>query len=308
MAGKEGRARPAKPWQTGNNIKRSKIPSGPGCEDTGQRLLGGMRGATVPVSGCLEAANNGFGAAVASAAGSWSAKVPSLLLFCLKRLSRHYLPPVAASGEKDESEVRTSRTIQKGVRRRTQSICTAQEEPQCEVWLQLQRAGFTYDGQACSSRPPASPCGNQSTLKVERKVERRLQPKVGRLAHQAAAELGSAGWAKSSREQAPACYTSAGHQANRRETGVALRGDQGSTRSHAARRATRSLAQSTEAAPGLWSEVQKAAKGREGKQPRASRPPAKWVLPAGSSQCTMLNSQRETTAEHSSRTPLALKG
>ena len=35
-------------------------------------------------------------------------------IFCLKRLSRHYLPPVAASGEKDESEVRTSRTVQKG--------------------------------------------------------------------------------------------------------------------------------------------------------------------------------------------------
>ena len=35
------------------------------------------------------------------------------LFFCLLRLSRHYLPPVAASGEKDESEVRTSRAIQK---------------------------------------------------------------------------------------------------------------------------------------------------------------------------------------------------
>ena len=34
--------------------------------------------------------------------------------FGLARLSRHYLPPVAASGEKDESEVRTSRTVQKG--------------------------------------------------------------------------------------------------------------------------------------------------------------------------------------------------
>ena len=34
--------------------------------------------------------------------------------FCLSRLSRHYLPPVAASGEKDESEVRTLRTVQKG--------------------------------------------------------------------------------------------------------------------------------------------------------------------------------------------------
>ena len=28
--------------------------------------------------------------------------------FCLERLSRHYLPPVAASGEKDESGVRTT--------------------------------------------------------------------------------------------------------------------------------------------------------------------------------------------------------
>ena len=33
--------------------------------------------------------------------------------FCLGCLSRHYLPPVAASGEKDESEVRTSRAVQK---------------------------------------------------------------------------------------------------------------------------------------------------------------------------------------------------
>ena len=32
----------------------------------------------------------------------------------LSLLSRHYLPPVAASGEKDESDVRTSRTVQKG--------------------------------------------------------------------------------------------------------------------------------------------------------------------------------------------------
>ena len=38
----------------------------------------------------------------------------SLVLFCLKRLSRHYLLLVAASGEKDESEVRTSRTVQRG--------------------------------------------------------------------------------------------------------------------------------------------------------------------------------------------------
>ena len=35
------------------------------------------------------------------------------ILFCLGRLSRHYLPPVAVSGEKEESEVRTSRAVQK---------------------------------------------------------------------------------------------------------------------------------------------------------------------------------------------------
>ena len=36
------------------------------------------------------------------------------LFFCLLRLSRHYLPPVADYGEKDEREVRRSRTVQKG--------------------------------------------------------------------------------------------------------------------------------------------------------------------------------------------------
>ena len=57
---------------------------------------------------------------------------------------------------------------------------------------------------------------------MELRVEPRLQPKIGRLAHQAAADLGSAGEARSSREQAPAYYTSARHQSSRRETGVAL--------------------------------------------------------------------------------------
>ena len=38
----------------------------------------------------------------------------SRFFFGLERLGRHYLPPVAASGEKDESEVRKSRTVQKG--------------------------------------------------------------------------------------------------------------------------------------------------------------------------------------------------
>ena len=37
-----------------------------------------------------------------------------IVFFCLSRLSRHYLPPVGASGEKDESEVRKSRAVQKG--------------------------------------------------------------------------------------------------------------------------------------------------------------------------------------------------
>ena len=35
------------------------------------------------------------------------------LFFCLTRLSRHYLPPVADYGEKQESEVRKSPTVQK---------------------------------------------------------------------------------------------------------------------------------------------------------------------------------------------------
>ena len=57
---------------------------------------------------------------------------------------------------------------------------------------------------------------------MELKVELRAQPKIGRLAHQAAVVLNSAGWTKSSRKQAPACYTSARHQASRCETDVAL--------------------------------------------------------------------------------------
>ena len=69
-------------------------------------------------------------------------------------------------------------------------------------------------------------------------MELRLQPKIGRLAHPAAVVLSSAGWTKSSREQAPACYTSARHQSNRRETDVALLWDQGSSLAHAAERAT----------------------------------------------------------------------
>ena len=42
---------------------------------------------------------------------SFSPVTPSL--FCLVRLSRHYLPPVADYGEKNESEVRKSPTLEK---------------------------------------------------------------------------------------------------------------------------------------------------------------------------------------------------
>ena len=41
--------------------------------------------------------------------------------------------------------------------------------------------GATYHGQG--DRPPVRPCRNHSALKVELKVELRLQPKIGRLAH-----------------------------------------------------------------------------------------------------------------------------
>ena len=44
----------------------------------------------------------------------------------------------------------------------------------------------------------------QKCLKVELKVELRAQPKIGRLAHQAAVVLNSAGWAKSSHKPQPA--------------------------------------------------------------------------------------------------------
>ena len=39
-----------------------------------------------------------------------------LLFFCLERLSRHYLPPVAASGEKDESKVRSVKSCTEAMR------------------------------------------------------------------------------------------------------------------------------------------------------------------------------------------------
>ena len=63
----------------------------------------------------------------------------------------------------------------------------------------------------------------------------RVQHKVGYRAHQAEVVLNSACWAKRSRKQAPACYTSARQQASRCETGTRLQWDQESALAHAAK-------------------------------------------------------------------------
>ena len=65
------------------------------------------------------------------------------------------------------------------------------------------------------------------------KAVHRVQHKVGCRAHQAEVVLNSACWAKSSRKQAPACYTSARQHA-RCETSTRLHWDQGSALVHAA--------------------------------------------------------------------------
>ena len=67
------------------------------------------------------------------------------------------------------------------------------------------------------------------------KAVRRVQHTVGYRAHRAEVVLDMACWAKSSRKQAPACYTSARPHANRCETGTRLHWDQGSALAHAAR-------------------------------------------------------------------------
>ena len=123
--------------------------------------------------------------------------------FCLSRLSRHYLPPVAPSGEKDESEVRSHDCTERVSE-------TAHSEHLRNARCDCREPDSTYDGQAYGGRPPARPCGGQSALRAEL----RLQPKIGRLALQAAVDLSSA----SSREQAAVYYTSA----DPRETDVAL--------------------------------------------------------------------------------------
>ena len=67
-------------------------------------------------------------------------------------------------------------------------------------------------------------------------------------------DSGSSGRLRSSREQVPAHYTSVRHSANRRETVEALHWDLASSPSQAAKRATHSLAQSTQAVQGLTGE------------------------------------------------------
>ena len=95
----------------------------------------------------------------------------------------------------------------------------------------------------------------------------RLQPKIGRLALQAAVDLSSAGWSRSSREQASAYYTSARHQADRRETDV-------SSLSHAAERATHSLTRSSEVVPRRASEQVRRKRQQAAHRGERRRPPA----------------------------------
>ena len=71
--------------------------------------------------------------------------------FCLKRLSRHYLPPVAASGEKDESE-RNITNCTKRVRRRTQSIRMGTRGHR--AWCIWRGQGALSHGRATGCRPP----------------------------------------------------------------------------------------------------------------------------------------------------------
>ena len=115
-------------------------------------------------------------------------------------------------------------------------------------------------------------------------MEPRLQPKTGGLNLQAAVDAGSAGRSRSSREQVPAYYTSVRHQVNQGETVETLHWDQGSSLAHAAKRASQSLARSTEAVPGRASE-QKAASGPQGQAAGGLQAPGiRGLLPGGRSQ------------------------
>ena len=169
-----------------------------------------------------------------------------MLAFFLTRLSRHYLPPVAASGEKDESEVRTSRLYRRGETALSEHLRSA--EGATKQSADCREQGSTYDGQASGDRPPTRPCGGPTAPGMEL----RLQPKTGGLALQTTVDLGSAGRSRSSREQVPASCTRVRHQTNRRETVEALHWNQGSSQAHAAKRVSHSLTRST--VPGRASE------------------------------------------------------
>ena len=122
-------------------------------------------------------------------------------------------------------------------------------------------------------------------------------------------DLGSAGRSRSSREQAPAYYTSVRHQANRRETGEALHWDQGSSLAHAAKRASHSLTRSTEVMPGRTREQVMAHRGN---WPGACRPPASVgcypQAAAGEHGPTGKSLRQEATACHNSWAPIGFKG
>ena len=111
------------------------------------------------------------------------------------------------------------------------------------------------------------------------KAVHRVQHKVGCRAHQAEVVLNSACWAKSSRKQAPACYTSARHHASRCETGTRLHWDQGPALAHAAN----GYHGHWHEALGQCQKVQaSAASGPQGQL--AGGPRQKGLLPVGSSQ------------------------
>ena len=151
--------------------------------------------------------------------------------------------------------------------------------------MRLQKAGY-HPRRTDQCRQPCA-----------RRMEPRLQPKTGGLAPQA---VGSAGRSRSSREQAPAYYTSVRQPANRCETVEALHWDQGSSRSHAAKRATPSLTRRTETVPGRASEQVRCKRqqvAHRGKWPAACRPPAfGGLLPAGSSRRTPHEARSDSVA------------
>ena len=131
--------------------------------------------------------------------------------FCLVRLSRHYLPPVAASSDKDESSESVKSCTEK-VKRHTQGICSARKEHRSGWWLQVQ--GLTQE-----ARPVEA--GSQRYREDAVVLEGRSRGgslKLKRSALQAAGYSDLSGRAKSSCEQAPAYDTRGTWPTNVRQT------------------------------------------------------------------------------------------